>query len=284
MSSSPLNPASDPSPQPTPRRSTAQAWYRPTLSPEHGVYVILVVSFLTGAAAALQWNWPTTLALIAAFCGFQAEHPLVLQIKQRRSLKPRFLTWGGLYSGVAIALALYLYWQQGTLLSPLLWVYLGAIAAFLFDAISVFHREQKSVLNELITFFAVCLSAPFAYVVTTGTASPAVVGLWLLNSLFFSSAIFTVKFRKDKTHPATPSLVYHAIATSIVVGLWFAGGLSLLTACAFGIVLLKFGLILWQRNWYCTTTIQWVALLETSSAFVFLLMVTLSVLPAHLPT
>ena len=73
-----------------------QAWYRPTFSPEHGVYVVLLVSFLTGAAAAQSWTHMTTLALLCAFCGFQAEHPLVLQIKQRRSLKPRFLVWGGL--------------------------------------------------------------------------------------------------------------------------------------------------------------------------------------------
>ena len=279
MTSSPLNQAVlQPSPQPK-----AQAWYRPTLSPEHGVYVVLFVSFLTGAAAAQNWTWITTLALICAFCGFQAEHPLVLQIKQRRSLKPRFLVWGGLYSGVAMAIALYLYWLQGNLLSPLLWIYLGAIAAFLVDAISVFYREQKSVLNELITFFAVCLSAPLAYVVTTGAISTSVLGLWLLNTLFFSSAIFTVKFRKDKTHPLLPSLVYHAIATLLVAGLWFLGWLSPVTAITFGVVLLKFMLILWQRHWYCTTNIQSIAMLETTTSLLFLLIAAVSLLPAHLP-
>lgn len=78
------------SPKPNP-----MAWYKPTLSPEHGVYVILLVSFLTGAAAAQNWTLSTTLALVCAFFGWQAEHPLVLQIKQRKSLKSRFLVWGG---------------------------------------------------------------------------------------------------------------------------------------------------------------------------------------------
>lgn len=64
---------------------SGKPWYRPTLSPEHGVYVMLVVSFLTGAAAAQQWTWATMLALVCAYCGFQAEHPLSMQIKQRRS-------------------------------------------------------------------------------------------------------------------------------------------------------------------------------------------------------
>lgn len=266
----------------SPRKPNRQAWYRPIFSPEHGVYVMLLVSFLTGAAAAQQWNWATTLALICAFSGFQAEHPWMLQIKQRKSFKPRFWVWGCLYSGIAGAIALYLYWLQGNLLSPLLWIYLGAIAAFIIDAISVFYREQKSIFNELITFTAVCLSAPFAYIVTTGTISTTVLGLWLLNSLFFSSTIFTVKFRKDKNHSITPSSVYHAIASLLITGLWFIGWLSTLTAVAFGVVLVKFAIILWQKNWYCTTQIKFVAMLETGTALLFLMIAALSVLPAYL--
>jgi hypothetical protein len=280
MASSPLHSTTT---EPSSRKPTAQAWYRPIVSPDHGVYVVLLVSFLLGTAAAQNWTWMTTLALICAFCGFQAEYPLVVQLKQRRSFKPRLLVWGSLYSGVAIAIALYLYWQQGNL-SPLLWIYLGAIAALLIDAVSVLQREQKSVWNELITFFAVCLAAPLAYVVTTGTISTSVLGLWLLNSLFFSSAIFTVKFRKDKQHPVMPSLVYHIVASLLVVGLWAIGWLSLLTALAFSSVLLKFGVILWQKTWYCTTKIQFVAMLETGTALVFLLTAALSILPTHLPS
>lgn len=265
------------------RKPNSQAWYRPTVSPEHGVYVMLLVSFLLGAALAFDWTWATTLALICAFCGFQAEHPLVVQIKQRRSLKPRLLVWGGIYASIAATIAAYLYWQQGNLLSPLLWIYGGAIAAFITDAVSVFHREQKSVLNELITFFAVCLSAPLAYTVTMGTLSTSALGLWILSSLFFSSAIFTVKFRKNKQHPIVPSLIYHVIASFIVAGLWAMAWLSPLTALTFGVVLLKFGVILWQKDWYCTTKIQFVALLETGTAILFLMLAAISVLPAQLP-
>lgn len=85
-------------------KPNTQAWYRPTFSPEHGVYVVLLVSFLIGAAAAQKWTLETTLALVCAFSGFQAEHPLVLQIKQRRSLKPRFLIWGGVYAVISGAM------------------------------------------------------------------------------------------------------------------------------------------------------------------------------------
>jgi hypothetical protein len=261
-------------------------WYIPTWSHEHGVYIVLLVAFFTGAAAAQAWTWMTTLAFICAFCGFQAEHPLVLQIKQRRSWKPRFLVWGGVYASIALFIALYLYIQSG-LNNSLLWIYGGAIAAFLIDAISVFYREQKSIWNEFLTFAAVCLIAPLTYAVTTGSMSTTVLGVWMLNTLFFASAIFTVKLRKpDKGElplsPVKRVWAYHAISTLIVLTLWYLGWLPTVTALAFGIVVIKAGLILWQQNWYRTTKIQHIAILETASALSFGAIVCFSLLPAHL--
>ena len=257
-------------------------WYRPTFSPEHGVYVMLLVSFLTGCAAAQQWTWTTTLALICGFCGFQAEHPLVWQIKQRKSWKPRLLLWASLYGGMAVAIALWLWWQSSNRL-PLLIIYSSAIAALIFDVVSVRHRQQKSRLNELVTFAAVCLSAPLAYTVTTGTIDKTAIALWILNTLFFSSAIFTVKLRKTRTASIVPGIIFHGIGSAIVLTLGLTGWLSPITASAFGVAVVKFILILGQKNWYCTAKIQQVALLETLSSFAFLALVAFSVLPAYLP-
>jgi hypothetical protein len=120
------------------------------------------------------------------------------------------------------------------------------------------------------------------YVSVTGTWTLSVLGLWLLNTLFFSSSIFTVKLRKPRTASLVPGLIYHAIATGIIVGLWFIGWLAPLTAIGFGVALLKLGLVLIGQDWYRTTPIQNVAILETTSALIFLLIVALSLLPAHL--
>lgn len=256
-------------------------WYRPTMSPRHGVYVVLAVSFITGAAAAQQWTWTTTLALICAYCAFQAEHPLVLQIRQQRRWKPRLLLWAGIYGGIAIAIALWLLWQS-QVRWPLWGIYGVAIAATLVDGVSVWQRQQKSVWNELITFAAVCLSAPLAYTVTAGGLSWPVVGLWILNSLFFSSAIFSVKLRKRREASIIPGLIFHSVATGIILGLWQVHWLSLITAAAFGVVLLKFGLILCLQDWYRHTKIQRVALLETVTSLLFLAIAALSLLPPHL--
>lgn len=270
----------------TSRVPSQPAWYVPLWSPEHGVYVVLAVAFLTGAAAAQHWTWLTTFSFFCALFGLQAEHPWVLQIKQRKSLKPRLLVWGCLYSGLAGAIALYLYLQVPAPL-PLLSIYGAALAAFGVDALAVFYRQQKSLLNEWVTFTAVCLVAPLAYVATTGSLSQTAIALWVLNSLFFTGTLFTLKLRK--VHPALTlsfvigrAMLYHAIAALLVVGLWHFGALSALTASAYSLALLKAGLLLWQHDWYRNTPIRWVALIETATAFGFGALVCLSLLPAHL--
>ncbi|MER3435539.1 MAG: hypothetical protein C4288_19605 [Leptolyngbya sp. ERB_1_1] len=273
-----MSSSSEFTPSSTQRRSASQPWYRPTFSPEHGVYVVLFVSFLTGAAAAQNWTWETTLALICAFCGFQAEHPWVLQIKQRKSLKLRFWVWGSVYTIAAVTIAVLLWLNH----PMLLWIYAGAIVAFGIDAIFVLHREQKSIFNEVFTFAAVCLSAPFALIATSGTFSLTGAGLWILNTLFFSSTIFTVKFRKSKTPSIVPSMLYHTIAALIVIALWFFDWLAPMTAAAFMIALCKLAIVLIRQDWYRTTAIQSIAALETGAAFLFLLVAALSLLPPHL--
>ncbi|MEM9217850.1 MAG: YwiC-like family protein [Cyanobacteria bacterium P01_F01_bin.150] len=262
-----------------------QQWYRPTVSPNSGAYVVLVMSFLIGAAAAQQWTWTTTLTLICAYCAFQAEHPLALQIRKRRSWKPRFLAWFTIYGGVSGAIALWLLFQSFSHqqpLWPLLGIYGVAIAVAVVDAISVWQRQQKAIWNELITFAAICLSAPLAYVATLGDLSWQVIGLWILNTLFFSSAIFTVKLRKLKTSSIMPGLIFHSVATVVIALLWQVHWLAPFTAAAFGVVLLKFGLILWQKEWYRSAKIQYVAQVETLSSLLFLVIAALSLLPSHL--
>jgi hypothetical protein len=266
------------------QRINLQDWYRPTISPEHGIYLVLLVSFVLGAAAARNWTWMTTLALMCAFCAFQAEHPLIWQIKQRRTLKLRFLLWGSVYGGISIAIAIYLYLQQSTNreFSPLLWVYLGGTIVTIIDAIAVLYRQQKSIWNELITFGAVCSSSLLAYITIAGHFSLLAVGIWLLNWLFFSSTIFTVKLRKPRSSSIVPGVIYHAIASLIIFVLWAYTSLPTIAAIAFGIAVLKFGLIAWQQSWYCQLKISQVAMLETIAATVFLIIVALSLLPARL--
>ena len=208
--------------------------------------MVLLVSFLIGVALVQQWNWETTLALICAFCGFQAEHPLVLQIKQRKSWQPRYWFWGVVYGGIAGAIALYLAFTASGVLFPLFTIYGCAGLALMVDAISVFCRGQKSILNELVTFATVCLVVNFTYLVTTHSFTPTAIRLWGLYRLYFSGTIFTVKLRKirkqDSLDAALKRLgIYHAIAPLLILILYYTGclPLTLIPALAFTVLLLK---------------------------------------------
>lgn len=255
------------------------SWCRPTFSPEHGVLLVLFGSFLTGAALAQQWTYTTTWALICAFFALQAEHPYIVQLKLRKNLKPRYVVWGGVYGAISLSLAVFL-WLQAP---AVVWLYLLAIVGLIADGIAVIKGRHKSRANEIIGFAAICLAAPLAYVATTGTISSTVVAIWLLNSLFFSSAVYTIKLRRKKTAAIAPCVIYHLLAGMIVFSLYIANLLSLITALSFTVALIKLLVILRWQDWYCQGKFHVIVLLETRFALVYLAIASISLLPAHLP-
>lgn len=254
-------------------------WYQPTFSPEHGVLLVLLGALVIGASLAQAWTWQTSLACVAAFLGLQAEHPLTVQIKQRRSLKPRYLFWAGLYGSSALAIALWLTDNHPVLI----WVCLGGAIAMLLNAIAVYKRRQKTISTEVSMFMAICLSTLFTYSTTTDTLSMQAIALWLLNSLFFASAVFTIKLRKVKTSSLEGGLIYHGGAILIVMLLYGLGWLKLWTALGFAIAVLKLLVIIWQRDWYCNCRFEYIARFETYFALSYTALACVSVLPAHLP-
>ncbi|MBV6628247.1 MAG: YwiC-like family protein [Rivularia sp. (in: Bacteria)] len=256
-----------------------RSWIKPTFSPEHGVLIVWFGSFLTGAALAQTWNYCTNLALLCSFFALQAEHPLVVQIKRRSTWKPRYIIWAGIYGTIALLIAVWL-WMQSPVL---IWVYAIVAFALAFDVIAVFKRKHKSILNELVIFAAICLSTPLAYGATTGSLSIEALSIWILNTLFFGSAIFTIKLRRKKTSSLKPGIAYHSIATVIIIGFFAFGWLKLITALAFAVVLLKFAVVIGFRNWYIKAKFHSVALLETRFAVFYIAIAAISVLPAHLP-
>lgn len=261
------------------RKKKVSNWCRPTFSPEHGVLLVLFGSFLTGAALAQQWTSATTLALICAFLALQAEHPFIVQIKQRKSLKPRYFVWGGIYGSTALLLAIYLWFQA----SALLWLYLLAIIALVADAIAVIQGKHKSRVNEIIVFAAICLAAPLAYGATTGSLSMQAMAMWILNTLFFSSAVYTIKLRRKKTAAFKPGIIYHCIATLIVFSLYSLNLLSWVTALSFAVALIKLLAVFSFQQWYRQARFHFIAIFETRFALLYIAIASISVLPAHLP-
>ncbi len=254
-------------------------WCRPTLVPEQGVFLVLLGSFLTGAALAQHWNQSTNLALLCAFFALLVEHPYVVQLKQRKSWKPRYLFWGGIYGASALSLATVLWFQSPVLLV----IYALALVGLIADGIAVLHQKHKSITNEIISFATICLAAPLAYGATTGTLSAEAIAIWILNTLFFSSAIYTIKLRKKKTQSLKPGIIYHGLSALILIGLYSFNYLSLVTALSFAVALIKFGIVNCVLDWYRQARFQSIAIFETRFALVYMAIASISVLPAHLP-
>ena len=261
------------------KKKKASTWIRPTFSPEHGVLLVLFGSFLTGAALAQQWTYMTTLALTCAFFALQAEHPYIVQIKLRKNLKPRYIVWGGIYGSIALFLAILLWFQA----PALLWLYILAIIGLLIDAIAVIKGKHKSRVNEIIGFAAIALAAPLAYGATMGSLNLEAMAIWILNTLFFSSAVYTIKLRRKKTAAFKPGLIYHCVATLIISSLYIFNYLSLVTALSFTVALLKLLTVFGLKNWYRRARFHSIAIFETRFALVYIALASVSLLPAHLP-
>ena len=261
-----------------PNRKKAPLWRRPTFSPEHGVLLVLFGSFLTGAALAQQWTYSTTIALICAFFALQAEHPYIVQIKLRKNWRPRYLLWGGIYGTTALSLAIFLWFESPVLL----WLYILAIIGLIADAIATVKGKHKSITNEIVGFTAICLAAPLAYGATTGSLSLQAMAIWILDTLFFSSAIYTIKLRRKKTAAFPPGIIYHCLAVLIVISLYILGYLPLITALSFGVALIKFGVVFAWQKWYRQAKFHSIALFETRFALIYIAIACVSLLPAHL--
>ena len=262
-----------------PSKNKIRKWLRPTFSPEQGVLLVLFGSFLTGAALAQQWTYTTTIAFICAFFALQAEHPYIVQIKLRKNLKPRYLLWGSIYGAIALSLAILLCFRSPSLV----YLYALAVIGLIIDAIAVIQGKHKSILNEIVGMAAICLSAPLAYGATTGNLNLEAMAMWILNTLFFSSAVYTIKLRRKKTSALKPGIIYHFVATLVVVALYGFNYLSLATTLSFGVVLIKYATVIGLRNWYRQAKFHSIALFETRFALVYIAIASIGVLPAHLP-
>ena len=261
------------------RLRSGKPWYLPTFSPEHGVLLVLTGAILTGASLAQTWTWETTLACLGAFFGLQAEHPLIVQIKQRSYWKPRYIVWAGLYGSVAIAIAMWLAYQHPCLI----WVCGGAAIALGVDVWAVFQHRQKTIDTEIVMFAAICLATLFVYGTTADALTLKAVGLWVLNTLFFASAVFTIKLRKVKTSCLQGGLKYHGAASLGIAMLYGLGWLPLLTALTFAVALLKLAVVVGLRDWYCHCRFEYIARFETYFALGYTALACLTLLPARLP-
>lgn len=256
--------------------SNLQAWYRPTFAPEQGSLLVLFGAIIIGASFAQAWTSATTWVCVCTFFALQVEHPLVVLLRVK-PWKLRYVIWGGLYGAISLAIAIWLSCSTPVLL----WLFGGAVAALIVDLWAATHRQHKAIANEITMFAAICLATPLTYGATTGTLDAQALGLWILNTLFFATAVFTIKFRKGRAR-ISDGVIYGAVAVCMLTGLVGVGALKLLTALTSAIAILKFGTVVWLQDWYRTCWFGAVARFETYFALTYICFASLTLLPPHL--
>jgi hypothetical protein len=263
---------------PSTSQPPGRPWWQPTLSHQHGPLVALLVSFLLGAAGAQLWTSATSAALVVVLAAFQAEHPIVQQVRRRRSLQPRLLLWAGLYSVIAFVLGAVLACHTPVLIG------LAGLAAVVLglDALAVLRHRQRGLGHELLVFTAVCLAAPFAWIAGSGRLEPAALGLWVLCSLYFGSSVVLLKLRRDPDASLAPFLLHAGAAVALLLLGLQLNLLTPLEAVAFAVALLKGAWQLGRLPAFRAAPIGQIAAVETGSALLFLALAALALLPATL--
>jgi len=204
----------------------------PIIPTEHGAWAVIFVPLVIGASVTESFS-PRVILLAGSMLGFFLSH-VPLQTLLRRRLEGlrdavvvrASMLWAGIYLGVGtiflVPLLLSGYWMI---------VPLGAVgvAAFLLT-VCLRSRIPGKFLVDQIAVLGLTVSAPAAYVVTSGSFDRTAVTLWILNALFFGGTVVYVHLKirasaarnprlawSDKARLGTLNVLYHVLALSLVI-------------------------------------------------------------------
>jgi hypothetical protein len=193
---------------------------------EHGVWAMLYVPLLLGAATAGVWSVRMVWLAVAATASLLAREAALAWWRAR--------LWGRtpdnafrvlvVYSASALAAG------AGLMLPHKLWglALLGAAAGTLaaWHARQAARREERTIATEVLGIAGLTLTAPAAHYVALGRWELTALWLWVASAAYFTSSVFYVKLRVLTAYPKRPDelarirrwcWIYHA-ALALAVG------------------------------------------------------------------
>ncbi len=225
-------------------------YWRPPIPKEHGAWALLYGPFAITLLAFGRADWRTPLFFLALTSLFLAHEPL------SRLARP---------SSGSVAPARQAYWRRWIVLemmatlasgSLLVWCYglwelpfIGLVAAlpFLIHLGLVSRRQERQVAGELLGVLGLTAAgAPTTYYVMQESLDSTALLLWLVNFLYFSSAVFYVKMRvspfsrkEDERLRRRQCLAFHLFLLAAVVALAAAGWIHPALLFAFAPILIR---------------------------------------------
>ena len=199
------------------------------LTREHGAWAMFLVPLLAGIIVADAVSVKTAVFGFGSLAIFLAHHPLesAFGAGARASGRRSLLSWD-----VALLLAgtlpvAFLVARGDFFLAPI--GLLAALAALV--RLWIVRRSGRGLGSDVIGVAGLCLGAPAAYALGSGSLDRAALLSWLACFLFFGSTVFYVHMKiaalksKDALIPLPRrislgrlNLMYHAVVVAILVG------------------------------------------------------------------
>lgn len=222
----------------------------PPIPKEHGAWALLYGSLAITLAAFGRADWRTPLYVLAVTALFMAHEPLSrLARPNSRSVAPakraHWRRWAGIEMALAIASGSVLVGGYGLWELPL--IGLAAAILFLLHLWLAGRRQERQVTGELLGIAGLTAAGtPAAYYVMQESLDFTAGLLWLVNFLYFASAVFYVKMRvspfsrkEDQQQRRRHCLAYHLLLLAAVAILVLAQGMHYALGLAFMPILIR---------------------------------------------
>lgn len=199
-----------------------------TIPKQHGAWSILISCYILGIFVGGSIGPNGIILLVSLMFGYLARHTWNAYQRTKRGSERRkeVLMWAVVDSLIVLGTGGYLVTIGG------LWnlLGLGAIALFL-GALTLLLSQRGMEFTaggEVMGILGLCLAAPAAEYVATGSASMRTVGLYILSLLFFCGSVYHVRYlvRSKKASQGIlsqrmkhgwMSIFYHILALAVVV-------------------------------------------------------------------
>jgi hypothetical protein len=168
----------------------------PLWSRQHGAYITLITSWLTGVLLSSSFYLIHIVILIMLLSGFNFTEFMQDRFLRNSPPSPRkiFWTWAYFILALTSAACVLINVSEFKYLLPFI------IIAGLFFLVLTKLKLHKSIMSEFLTFAVISISGLIAFNPHDETAFADLFPLWLLMFLYFSSTIFLVKIRFERIH------------------------------------------------------------------------------------
>jgi hypothetical protein len=190
-------------------------FYKPVWSRQHGAYITLIISWLTGTLLSSSLYAIHFVILVMLLAGFNFTEFMQDRFLRNSPPPPRkkFWTWIYLILAVTSGICVLINVSGFKYLLPII-----VLAGLLFLLLTKL-RLHKSIIIEFLTFAVLSISGLISFNPHDISSFKSLFPLWILMFLYFSSTIFLVKIRFERVKPLLV-IIYFIISSAILYFVW----------------------------------------------------------------